>query len=398
MEEHKNELLESPQTSQTQTEHNPSPGPGKKKKAAKIIIAVLLLLLLIPPAAYRIIQSQTDRTKPEEKSPVNVMVTQAAISNIQVTTPLTASVQARDQVSLTAALQAKVTDVYVSVGDHVSAGTPLFSLDSTQVQSAVSQAGASLNQAQTGLDTAKTNLDRMTVLYEEGAIPRQQYEQAQDAYDNALAMMNQAQAALSSAEGNLENGTVTTPISGYVTELNVKKGMFPPQGAAAVTVTDTSNLEIKSNVSEYLIGKIQVGQPVSVAIQSLSDQPFPGKIKSISPAPSAQTLTYPVTIALNGNQEGIMAGMFAEVEIVSDHRENVVCIPSDGVLIKGGQTQAVVLDQDQIPTFQPVETGLDNGTIVEIKSGLNPDDIVVIQGQDYVVAGEAVRVITPGKE
>lgn len=93
-----------------------------------------------------------------------------------------------------------------------------------------------------------------------------------------------------------------------------------------------------------------------------------------------------------------MAGMFAEVEIVSDHRENVVCIPSDGVLIKGGQTQAVVLDQDQIPTFQPVETGLDNGTIVEIKSGLNPDDIVVIQGQDYVVAGEAVRVITPGKE
>lgn len=398
MDEHRNELLESSQTSQIQTDNVPPPDSNKKKGSAKKVIAIIFLLILIALGIFRLIQFRMDRPQPEQKNPVNVAVTHAAISNIQVTTPLTATVQAHNQVSLSATLQAKVTDVYVSVGDHVAAGTPLFSLDSTQVQSAATQAEVALNQAQTNLNSAKANWDRMTALYDDGAIPKVQLDQAQDAYHNALSMVNQAQASVSSAEDNLENGTVTTPISGYVTELNVKKGMFPPPGVAAATVTDTSNLEIKTNVSEYLISKICVGQPVSVMIKSLSDQPFSGKIKTISPAPSAQSFTYPITVALNGKHHGVMAGMFAEVEIVSDHRENVVCIPSNSVLVKGGQTQVVVLDEKQIPTFQPVETGLDNGTLVEIKSGLKPNDIVVIQGQNYVIAGEAVHIVTPAKE
>ena len=85
--------------------------------------------------------------------------------------------------------------------------------------------------------------------------------------------------------------------------------------------------------------------------------------------------------------------MFAEVHIVSDSRENVVCIPSDAVFIKGERSIVAVLDDQNIPTLKTVETGLDNGEFVEIISGLEAGETLVITGQQYVVEGTPVNIV-----
>lgn len=361
-------------------------GLSKKKK---IMLGILILFLLI--AAFRIISSKL-HTEFSEKVPINVQTTEALISNIEVTTPLSGIIKAEEQVSLLATLQTEVRKVYVKVGDYVAKGSTLLTQDTAQVEASCNQASAAVNITKEALSSAKTNYERMKLLYNEGAVSQQQYEQSETQYKTCQEQLISAQASQSSAQVLLSNGILTAPISGYITEVNVTEGAYPSPAITAVSIADTTKLELNTNVSEYLIGKVHKGDKVTITAKSISDKPFDGTIKTIAPAPATGSLTYPITISLDQAPEGVKAGMFAEVNLISDSKKNVLCIPSDAVIIKSSQTKVVVLKKS-IPSYVSIETGLDNGSYVEILSGLNADDVVVIEGQHYIIEGQKVNVI-----
>lgn len=361
--------------------------PGSKRKLIFIVLAVLVAFI-----GFRVVSSRMGDSGDDSKRAVNVEVIAAERTTIQVKTPLSGKIEPKDQVSVLAVLQSEVTGVNVELGDYVKKGAVLFTQDKGQMQGSYDQAAASVNIAKEGLSSAKTNFERMALLYQEGAASQQSYEQAQTQYATAQQQLAQAQASLTTAGDVLKNATATAPISGYVTEVNVTQGAYPNQSMPAVSIANTHDLEIHTTVSEYLISKVKAGQKVDVLVKSLSDEPYSATITNVSPAPAAGTLTYPITVKIDGNPEGIMAGMFAEVQIVSDSRENVLAVPSSAVMIQSGETQAAVLDKDNKPSYVSVETGLDNGSMVEIKSGLVEGQTVVSVGQNYIVEGEAVNI------
>jgi multidrug efflux pump subunit AcrA (membrane-fusion protein) len=88
-----------------------------------------------------------------------------------------------------------------------------------------------------------------------------------------------------------------------------------------------------------------------------------------------------------------MAGMFAEILIVADERDMVLCVPSDAVIIRGGRTFVVVLDNSNIPEFRDVTIGLDNGIYAEILSGVYVGETIVTSGQHFVEEGTEVNVV-----
>lgn len=357
----------------------------KSKKTLSIIVAVLVLF-----GAYRIISANMGGGEEEEKYRVNVKVAQVASMDLKTTAPLTGSIQAENQVILAAALQGEVTGVYVEVGDYVTEGTTLVTLDTSSVSASYGQASAAYNMAKEGLEVARTTYERMQTLYAEGAISLQALEQAKMSYTTAQEQVNQASAALGSAGTAVGYGTITAPIDGYVTGLNAVVGQFP--GNPVATVSDTSTLEINCSVSEYLISSIKVGDPVAITVKAHPGMNFTGTVKTVSPAPGLGSFTYPVSIGIDEGQEGLMAGMFAEVHVTSNSKEDIIAVPSDAVLIKNGETQVVVLN-DLIPEYVKVETGLDNGEYVEILSGLTEGQTIVTTGQHYVVAGEEVNIV-----
>lgn len=361
-------------------------GLSKKKKIMLIILIGFILL-----AVFRIISTRLN-TEVTEKIAVNVKTAEASISTIEVTTPLSGIISAEDQVSLIATLQTEVTHVNVKVGDYVSKGDILFTQNIEQVQASYNQASANVAIMEETLNSAKTNYDRMAILYKEGAVSQQQYEQAETQYKTSQGQLKSAQASQDSAQTMLSNGTMTAPINGYVTEVNVTEGAYPSPAMAAISIANTTTLELNTNVSEYLIGKVKLGDKVSITAKSLSDKPFEGTIKTISPAPASGSLTYPITIALDQAPEGIKAGMFAEVNLISDRKADVLCVPSDSVIIKSSETKVAILKKG-IPSYVSVETGLDNGSYVEIKSGLKVGDLVVTEGQHYIIEGEEVNII-----
>ena len=348
-----------------------------KGLSRKKIVLIIVVLIVAAIGILRIVQAFAPETT-TPKAAVNVTVATAEIGTVYATSPLTGKIDPIESASIVPMVAGQVTAVNVAVGDYVRKGTLLFKTDSTQ-------ASVVYNQAKIACNTAKTNFDRTASLYNEGAVSLQTYQNAQAQYSAAAQ-------SLTAAADALGYSTVTAPISGYVTSVNVTVGTLASQASPAVTIADVSSLEINTTISEYLVGKVKVGDKVDIYIKTLSKTPFSGSITAVSPAPAAGTLTYPITISVADPSGVIKAGMFAEIQIVSAKKDNVLCIPSDAVFLKSGESKVAVL-HGRIPKLVTVTTGLDNGKTVEITSGLKAGDTIVVTGQQYVTEGEAVKVM-----
>lgn len=348
----------------------------KKKKTNKVI-TIIAAIFIIGLVIFRIVTSMA-APETEEESVVNVKTALAENMSINTTSPITGRVEPIEEVSIVPLASGEITAVYVEIGDKVSKGMTLFQIDGTQLST-------TYNQAKEGLNVAKSSYDRKSILYEEGAVSYQDYEQAQASYLNA----QQTFTAASDAYGNC---TVTSPINGYVTSKNVAVGSIASSAAPAMTVADISKLQINTNVSEYIVSDLKVGDTVDVYISTLGKDAYKGVIEAISPAPAAGELTYPIKISIGDDAGQIKAGMFAEIRIISSEKEDTLCVPSDSVIMKNGTSVVVTLEKGNVPKYNEVTTGIDNGEYVEILSGIKEGDTIVISGQQYVTEGTPVNI------
>ncbi len=347
----------------------------KKKNKFITIGAIVIVLGFI---VFRIMSSMTG-TPTEEESLVNVKTALAEKMSINTTSPITGRVEPIEEVSIVPLVSGQITAVYVEIGDKVSKGETLFQIDGTQLLT-------TYNKAKESLNVAKSTFDRVSVLYEQGAMSYQDYEQAQATYSNA-------QQTYTAASDSYNNCTLISPINGYVTSKNVAVGGIASSASPAMTVADVSKLKIDTSVSEYIVSDLNVGDSVDIHISTLGDETYKGIIEAISPAPSAGSLTYPIKISISDDTGKIKAGMFAEIRIISSEKEDTLCVPSDCVIMKNGTSVIVTLDKENIPKYNDVTTGIDNGEYVEILSGIKEGDKIVISGQQYVTEGTSVNVI-----
>ena len=351
--------------------------PRVSKK--KVIIITLCIVFILGLLAYRISANFRTPDLVVEDLPVNVRITAAELMSIYSTAPISGRIQPIEEVIIMPLATGEVTRVYVSMGDKVTRGTKLFEIDRAQMATTV-------NQAREALNSSRTAFERMQTLYNEGAVSLQAFEQAQTQYITARESFNAASNALS-------NTTVTSPINGYVTSLAASVGSLASPGVAAATIADVSELKINTSVSEFLVPGLKVGDPVQIHIATLGNQVHAGTITAISPAPAVGALTFPISISVENEDGAIMAGMFAEISIIADERDMVLCIPSEAVIIRGGRAIVVVLDNENIPEFREVTTGIDNGEYVEITSGLSVGETIVVAGQHFANEGVAVNII-----
>ncbi|MHC1722991.1 MAG: efflux RND transporter periplasmic adaptor subunit [Aminipila sp.] len=348
----------------------------KKKKTNKII-TIIAAIFIIGLVVFRIVTSMA-APEVEKEAVVNVKTALAEKMSINTTSPITGRVEPIEEVSIVPLASGEITAVYVEIGDKVSKGTTLFQIDGTQLST-------TYNQAKEGLNVAKSSYDRTSALYNEGAVSYQDYEKAQASYLNA-------QQTYTAAGDAYSNCTVTSPINGYVTSKNVAVGSIASPASPAMTVADVSKLQIKTNVSEYIVNDLKVGDTVDVYISTLGKDAYKGVIEAISPAPAAGDLTYPIKISISDEAGKIKAGMFAEIRIISSEKQDTLCVPSDSVIMKNGTSVVVTLEKGKVPKYNEVTTGIDNGKYVEILSGIKEGDTIVTSGQQYVTEGTPVNI------
>ena len=376
------------------------------KKSVKYLLLTGLILTLLPAC----IQNTNNSDLPNDIKEENYVPVE--IENIKTDTLLeevavNGRIYPSKDVMILPKTPGKVSRINVEVGDKVSKDQVLFILDDEDIQKQVKQANAALNAANKSYEitseqikNAQINFERTKELYEKGAIPKSQYEQAElaaseKALEAAQAQVSQAQISYDQLKEALDNTIIKAPIDGTVASMNIDEGEFASNAQPAMNLIDVDQLYIQINVTENIVSKIKEDQEVSISIDSLSKQ-IKGKIDKIHPASDPRTQLYPVKININNEENKIMAGMFVKVVLQTNIRENVLVVKGNSVVEKNGKSYVYIVE-DGNAVQKEVVTGLDVGLYIEIKEGLRENEKVIIKGQNYVEDGTKVKVVRGDK-
>ncbi len=315
---------------------------------------------------------------------------------------MTAKAYADKDVFVIPLMAGKVEKINVKVGDRVQKDDVLFVMDKNDISKQVNQAYTAYEAAKAGYDvnktqiqSAKDNFEKIKKLYDEGAIPETQYEQAKlaasdEALEAAKMGVEQARVAYDNAASMLDNAQVKAPISGVVSNVNIVEGEYATSSNPPITIVDSDSVTVEFGVPANLINKISKGDTVTVEI-SAAEYKKEAVINSISSSSDIVTNLYNVSIVLE-NDGLIKPGMFAKVYLNTDRIEKALAVKTEAVKEKDDIKYVFVTDGNVVAE-KVVTTGLDTGTYIEIKSGLSEGDKVIVKGQDYITDGSKVKVV-----
>jgi len=234
---------------------------------------------------------------------------------------------------------------------------------------------AEIAAAQSAIRQAEASLDRL----KEGAAD-EDLVVSQLAVGQAEVALEQAKLSRDQAQHNLEGTVIAAPHGGTITLVGVKEGEISG-GQPAFILTDLSQYHVDVTVDEIDIGRVQEEQLVTITLDALPGEILGGKVDMIADSAQLDTgvVTYKVTVRLEPSTAPLRVGMTANVDIVTERREQVLLVPNRFVRIDRTTGQAYV-DKLAGAEIQPVEIqiGLRDEVYSEVLAGLEQGDVVVL--------------------
>ncbi|MDQ3701280.1 MAG: efflux RND transporter periplasmic adaptor subunit [Chloroflexota bacterium] len=336
-------------------------------------------------------QANYDRvTKPAVPSPADVVSAQATIDQAQANLDKLRNVTPFE-------LETAQQSVIQAQANLDKARTPDAS-NVAQLQSALETAIATLEKLKTPtafeVDAAQAALTQAEAQL---AARRNQYSaqdrQAADAgVAQAQAAVEQQLAALAIQEAARNEAFVTAPIEGVVSERLVSPGAVIANNAPLMTVI-SKEVEIALNVEELHIARFQENAPATFSVSAYPGEQFKGIVTSVFPSGDARSRTFTVKVRPEEQAERLRPGMFAQLSVVLERRENVNTIPPEAVVLRNDRPFAFVV-VDNVAALRQVDLGLAEDRRVEVKNGLQTGEDIVVSGQATLRDKDPVRVIT----
>ena len=267
-------------------------------------------------------------------------------------------------------------------------------------------------------NSAKDNYDKMQKLYAAGAISKKELDDAKTQYDNASIDLNadqnnlnllqdkigpqntkaaaaqvaQSQAGVNSAQIQINNATITSPISGVVSSRDIEVGQIAGGQSGSVTVIDPSTVTAEITVSDKMLGKIQVGQSIPVAITTLEDKKISGVVDTISPDANSKDNSYVVKIKIDNSNGELKSGMFAKVSLQAESKDNVLTVPNQAIKMENGVNYIYIVENSKIRKVS-VDTGISNDKFTEVTGNVKEGTDIITEGQNILDDGEKVNIV-----
>jgi membrane fusion protein (multidrug efflux system) len=266
-------------------------------------------------------------------------------------------------------------------GDAVKRGQTIAKVDLDVLQ-------ATLDRAQATYELAKEQAERRRTLAEKEVLSREEL-------DRALTDLVLAEASLRQAKVEYDQGVVRSPIDGVINELYVDRGEYVDPGGPIAEVVAVDTIEINCNVPEVDVRFLEVGDKVQVTIDAYMDvQPamfWYGEIDFIAFKADPATKTFLVRVVVENNDRLIRPGMLARCTFDRRTIEDAIVAPLFAIQDKGGE-RVVYIVEDGVAKARVIEPGVVTGYEVQIVSGLEPGDQLIISGQTEVEEGTQVVV------
>jgi RND family efflux transporter MFP subunit len=319
--------------------------------------------------------------------PTSVVTMRLAATTLADSTTLVGAVEAANDVPVTSETQGRITSVLASAGTVLRAGAAIVQVDTHLKKASLMSAEATFNKA-------TQDAKRYEALHAEGNATAADVE-------NFKLQAKTAEAQYLTAKRQLDDATVRTPISGTLTERPVNVGMMLQPGTVVGTVVDISTLKLRVAVSESVVLTLKAGSRVQVFADVHPNILFSGTIRAIA-AKADNAGSYPVEISFpNSTTHPLKAGMTARVAFStvaaaasSIATPSTLAVPRLAVVkqLVGGNEQSIIfVAENNVARARVVQLGASIGELVQVRSGLQAGDDVVVQGQNLLRDGVAVK-------
>jgi RND family efflux transporter MFP subunit len=364
---------------------------------------------------------------PAEAVPV-VPVAKVGRENLASDLVLTAEFEPYQQIDVMAKVAGYVQSINVDIGDRVREGQVLATLEIPEMEDELAKAAASIDQAEAEIVTASDELTRAQAAHElahisytrigdvikkePGLVPQQEVDEARSRDLVAEAQVSAATSSLKTAEQKARVAradqsrlqtlhkytTIPAPFDGVVTKRYANTGSMIQAGTASQTqampvvqLSQNNLLRLILPAPESVVSHIHVGETLDVKVTSLG-KTFPGRVARFADKIQESTRTMDTEVDVPNPTLTLIPGMYAEVTLRVDGRDNVLALPLDAVDRSGPSPRVYSVTPAGVIHIVPVTLGLETDQWIEVRSGLQEGDTVVVGRLSGLLEGQPVQI------
>jgi RND family efflux transporter MFP subunit len=383
------------------------------------------LLVLLIAVALVSCNRQPEVVSAAETTPV-VPVVKVARANLTNDIKLTAEFEPYQEIDVMAKVSGYVSAIRVDIGDRVAEGALLATLEIPEMKNELTKAHATiqateadiaaardeLRRAESARDIAHLSFTRISQVanQEKGLVPQQQLDEVHSRDLMAEAQVASAKSLLSAAQQRsavaraeearvktmFEYSNITAPFAGVVTKRFANKGSMIQAGTASqsqamplVRLAQDNVLRLVLPVPESAVSRIRPGETLDVMVPSLH-KTFPGRVARSNQTVQMSTRTMDTQVDVANANFVLVPGMYAEVNLRLDEHNNALAVPVDSVDGTGADAHVFVVQNGRLHSTA-VSTGLETAQRIEIRSGLQDGDTVVVGRQSGLKDGQPVQ-------
>jgi len=266
------------------------------------------------------------------------------------------------------------------LGDKVKKGALIVRIEDKAYENSISIETKRLN-----LELAEQEQVKTKSLYDKGGATLTEVK------NSDIKIMN-SRLDYENAEMNLEKMNIRAPFDGVIVNLpHFSKEAKVNSGTSVVTIMDYSSMLLEINLPESAINEVKVGQKAYITHYTLPKDTIIGEITELSPAISSETRTFKGKLVINNKDLLIRPGMFVKADIVTESHSSTIVIPKNIVRNERNKRTVFVVDQG-IARAKQVKLGLEEKNSVEVLSGLDRDDQLIVRGFETLRDGSKVKI------
>jgi RND family efflux transporter MFP subunit len=374
------------------------PGLGRLRR-----VALYVLLVAIAVAAWGIF------TRISARSALKSEADDAAVPVVSVVVPshsdgaandlvLPGTIQAYSDAPIYARTNGYLKHWYADIGKHVKTGELLAEIETPEVDAQYRQAKADLATAAANNRLSQTTAGRFRELRKTGLVAQQDADNAEGDADAKKAQLDSAQQNLERLQEMESFNRIVAPFDGVITARRIDVGSLISQGNTTAQelfhLSSTNRLRIYVQVPQAYAGVITPGMSASLTTAERPDQPHAAKVVSTAQAIDPTTRTLLTELEASNPNGELLPGSYSQVHLPLPVGVERWRVPAPSLLYRGDGLHLVIVDAQNKVHLNPVTIGRDFGSEIEILSGIEGEDRVVVSPPDSILAGETVKVVS----